>query len=89
MVIANRSLRGSCIVGLSNIHVIDRPFPLHHSMSVSVSLLDWYRSIDVNISPVQSSARSYHSFSLLLLVLPGHVLEVFYLALGTRQHAHR
>ena len=53
---------------------------------MSISLLDRYRSIYVNISPVQGSARPDHPFGLLLLVLPGHVLKVFYLALGPRQH---
>lgn len=70
----------------SDIDATDKPSPLHHTMSMSISLLHWYRPININISPVQSPARSYHSLGLLLLVLPGHVLEIFYLALGTRQH---
>ena len=70
-------------------HVLVRPYPLQYSVSVSMSLLDWDRPIDINVGPVQSPTRSYHSFSLLLFVLPGHVLKVFYLALVPRQHAHR
>lgn len=73
----------------SDIDAIGTSSPLHHFTSVSISLLDWYRSIDIDISSVESSARSYHSLGLLLLVLPGHVLKVFYLALRTRQHSHR
>ena len=47
-----------------------------------MTLLDWYRAIDVDVGAIQSPARSHHPFGLLLFVLSGHVLEVFDLALG-------
>lgn len=49
---------------------------------MSISLLDRDGPINVDIRSIQGPARSYHPFSFLLLVLPGHVLEVFNLTLG-------
>lgn len=58
-------------------------------MEEGLALLYWNRSIDVHILYRSGLGNVCHPLRLCLLVLPGHELKVFDLALRTRQKIHR